>query len=278
MPDRAPTARDLARITVSASILRAARARLTEEGPVQLSLRAVARDVGMVSSAVYRYFPSRDDLLTALLVECYGELGAAVEDAESAVAAVDPDDLGGRWLAACRAIRRWALDHPGDYALVFGSPVPGYVAPPDTIEPAVRATLVLVRIVIDGASRRSAPSDPAGRLGSPDHEPPGRRVAGPGDASHPDDASRPDDARSSGDPALERVVASALAFVRERGLPDPGAAELVVRTLMAWTTVYGTISFELWGHLVGSVDDHDTYFDAVVARLGDGLGLPAPLA
>ena len=61
----APTARALARQTVTADILAAARTRLTDEGPAALSLRAVARDVGMVSSAVYRYFPSRDDLLTA---------------------------------------------------------------------------------------------------------------------------------------------------------------------------------------------------------------------
>ena len=68
MAEQARTARSLAREAVHASILTAARARLTEEGPAQLSLRAVARDVGLVSSAVYRYFPSRDDLLTALLV------------------------------------------------------------------------------------------------------------------------------------------------------------------------------------------------------------------
>src|SRR3954447_17534004 len=73
------TARQRAREDITAEILAAARARLAETGPGELSLRAVARDVGMVSSAVYRYFPSRNDLLTALLIAAYDELGAAVE-------------------------------------------------------------------------------------------------------------------------------------------------------------------------------------------------------
>ena len=81
----ARTARERAREEITAEILSAARARLQEAGPGELSLRAVARDVGMVSSAVYRYFPSRDDLLTALILQCYDELGEAVERADAAV-------------------------------------------------------------------------------------------------------------------------------------------------------------------------------------------------
>ncbi len=155
MVEKARTARSLAREAVHASILAAARARLTEEGPAQLSLRAVARDVGLVSSAVYRYFPSRDDLLTALLVLDYDELGAAVEAAE---APVDRSDHVGRWVAACRAVRQWAIGHPGDFALLYGSPVPGYVAPQDTVEPASRTTHVLVRVVTDAWSGSPGPS------------------------------------------------------------------------------------------------------------------------
>ncbi|WP_036964133.1 helix-turn-helix domain-containing protein, partial [Promicromonospora kroppenstedtii] len=88
----ARTARALARETITREILDSARARLTTDGAAALSLRAVARDVEMVSSAVYRYFPSRDALLTALLVESYDELGAAAEAADAAVA--DRADAG----------------------------------------------------------------------------------------------------------------------------------------------------------------------------------------
>ncbi len=245
MVDKAPTARTLAREAVHASILAAARARLTDEGPAQLSLRAVARDVGMVSSAVYRYFPSRDDLLTALLVLDYDELGAAVETAE---AVVDRADHVGRWVAACRAVRRWALDHPGDFALLYGSPVPGYVAPQDTIEPASRTTHVLVRTVTDAwAAVDGSATAPNWRLG-----------AGPAVGTRPGTAAS---------------VADAVAYTRERGFHHDPAPEVVLRTLMAWTTVFGVLSFELFGHAVGSVTDPDAYFDEVVIRLAHDLGL-----
>ena len=83
-----------------------AKRHLSSEG-ANLSLRAVARDVGMASSAVYRYFASRDDLLTALIVDAYDAVGEVAERAE---ATVDRADLLGRWLATARAVRAWALD------------------------------------------------------------------------------------------------------------------------------------------------------------------------
>ena len=92
-------ARARVRAELTQEILAAARRQLAEQGSAALSLRAVAREVGMVSSAVYRYFPSRDDLLTALIVDAYDGLGAAVE---RAVAKVPADDLAGRWLADLR--------------------------------------------------------------------------------------------------------------------------------------------------------------------------------
>ena len=129
-----------------AEIKRLARMQMAEHGPAQLSLRAVAREMGVVSSAVYRYFASRDDLLTALLVDSYDEFGAAVEAADRGVRR---SDFTGRWRAVASAMRRWALDHPADYALLFGTPVPGYAAPQDTIGPASRYTTVLLRLLAD---------------------------------------------------------------------------------------------------------------------------------
>src|SRR5262245_38214115 len=125
-----------------------ARRHLAAEG-ANLSLRAVARDLGMVSSAVYRYFPSRDDLLTALIIDAYQAVG---EVAERADAGCDRADLTGRWLAVSGAIRSWALANPHEYALIYGSPVPGYAAPPDTVPPATRAVAVLAGLLRDAVN------------------------------------------------------------------------------------------------------------------------------
>jgi AcrR family transcriptional regulator len=135
------------RAALTREIVDVARRHLATDGAAALSLRAVARELGMASSAVYRYFPSRDELLTALIVEAYDALGAVVEEAE---AAAPRADLRARLHAACAAVRGWALAHPHEYALVYGSPVPGYDAPEATIGPAARVGVVLSRIVADG--------------------------------------------------------------------------------------------------------------------------------
>ncbi len=118
-------ARARARIEITAAIKEEARRRLAEQGAAELSLRAVARTLGMASSAIYRYFPSRDDLLTALIIDAYDSLGETAEAALKGSAGAAPAE---RWTAVCEAIRGWALAHPHEYALIYGSPVPGYAA------------------------------------------------------------------------------------------------------------------------------------------------------
>ncbi|MFF4503433.1 TetR/AcrR family transcriptional regulator [Streptomyces sp. NPDC001401] len=140
----AHSARARARIEVTAAIKEEARRQLAAEGAAKLSLRAVARELGMVSSALYRYFPSRDDLLTALIIDAYDSVGAAAEAAHTAVADAGPVQ---RWTSVCEAVREWALAHPHEYALIYGSPVPGYTAPDTTIPAAARVGLVLIGIV-----------------------------------------------------------------------------------------------------------------------------------
>ncbi|MFE4857669.1 TetR/AcrR family transcriptional regulator [Streptomyces sp. NPDC056670] len=140
-------ARARARVEVTAAIKDEARRQLAAEGAAKLSLRAVARELGMVSSALYRYFPSRDDLLTALIVDAYDAVGEAAERALAQQrAAASPVT---RWTAVCRAVRTWALAHPHEYALIYGSPVPGYTAPEATNGPASRVGLVLISIARD---------------------------------------------------------------------------------------------------------------------------------
>lgn len=224
-----PTARQRARAELTREITAEARRQLAAEGAAALSLRAVARSLGMASSAVYRYFPSRDELLTALIVEAYDSLGEA---AEAADAATGTTDALVRWRAVGHAIRRWALGHPHEYALVYGSPVPGYRAPQLTVGPASRVTTVMAA-VLTGASGGTAVGD------APDQSP-------------------------EGPVALAPEAAGAMAGV-------PG--EVVLRALMAWAQVFGLVSFELFGHFVGVVEDPEALFDAALDRIATFVGL-----
>jgi len=161
-PDAPRTARERARLEITQEILATGREHLARDGAAALSLRAVARDLGMVSSAVYRYVPNRDALLTMLIIDAYDSLGESVEKAEGAT---PREDYLGRFLATCHAVRNWALAHPQEYALIYGSPVPGYAAPQDTIAPASRVPTILITILIDmhlaGRSPTTATVEPA---------------------------------------------------------------------------------------------------------------------
>jgi AcrR family transcriptional regulator len=228
------TARQRVRAELTREITETARRHLATEGAAALSLRAVAREMGMVSSAVYRYFPSRDDLLTALIIDGYNALGAAAEQADGSCRR---DDHQGRWLAACRAVRDWALAHPHEYSLVYGSPVPGYQAPEQTIGPASRVAAVLGKIISDAQA--------SGLLA-----PPAVCPAPPG--SFAADA--------------DRLRASVLPDV-----PDGVAA----RALATWAGVFGLVSFELFGQFENVVTDRDAFFDHAVTCLGAMIGIPA---
>ncbi len=228
------TARERARAELTREITEIARAQLATTGAAGLSLRGVAREMGMVSSAVYRYFPSRDDLLTTLIIDGYNAIGAAVEKADGACGR---GDLRGRWLGACRAVREWALAHPHEYALVYGSPVPGYQAPEQTIGAAIRVAAVFGKIVSD--AHASGVLDPPG-------------ICPPPPASFAPDAAR-----------LRGAVLAAV--------PDDATA----RALAVWASVFGMVSFELFGQFENVVTDRAAFFDHSVTCLGRLLGLPA---
>jgi AcrR family transcriptional regulator len=189
----------------------------------------------MVSSALYRYFASRDELLTALILDGYNALGAAVEAADAAV--TGRGLLRDRWREAGRAIRTWALANPAEYALLYGSPVPGYVAPPDTIAAAARTPVVLARILADGFD--------AGAVTQPG-VPPGAPLPGP---------LRDDLARASAGIAP--------------GLPE----ELMLTGITAWLQVFGTISFELFGQFNNVIDARAEFFDQQLELMADVMGL-----
>jgi AcrR family transcriptional regulator len=132
---------------IEAQIIELGRRHLVEHGATGLSLRAIARDLGMVSSAVYRYVSSRDELLTLLLVDAYSDLADEVDRAREAVPDVWSDDV----IAIARATRSWAIAHPASWALLYGSPVPAYHAPAErTVGPGTRVVGALFDAVAAG--------------------------------------------------------------------------------------------------------------------------------
>ena len=233
---RAAGLRARIRAEMTDEIKQTARRHLAAGGAAALSLRAVARDVGLVSSAIYRYFPSRDDLLTALILDAYNDMGAFVESAE---AAVPRSRLLDRFLATGHGVREWALAHPHEYALTYGSPVPGYSAPEDTVGPASRVTGVLTRILVDGHA--------TGQIAEDTSDPPGAAVTS----------------------EVRRI-----ATVISPGLPEA----VLARGMVAWTAIFGAVSFEVFGRLNNVIEDRRSWFDYQLRTMAALVGLRAPSA
>jgi AcrR family transcriptional regulator len=141
-----------ARDRIERQIVELGRRHLITEGAAGLSLRAIARDLGMVSSAVYRYVANRDELLTLLLIDAYSELADAVDKVDKARdARASEASWRDRMRAMAQAARDWAVDHPASWALLYGSPVPGYRAPAGrTVGPGTRVVGALFDAVADG--------------------------------------------------------------------------------------------------------------------------------
>jgi AcrR family transcriptional regulator len=222
------TARERARAELTREILTSARRQLGEVGAPGLSLRSVARDLGMASSAVYRYFASRDELLTALLVESYSEIGdaAVAGDRPGAV----PEE---RWLSVWRAVRAWCLANRHEYALLFGTPVPGYAAPHITVDIAARMPLTLAGIVAD--AKRTNGLRP---FTGPECDP------------------------SAIEPAMLVLLGETEFTVEE-----------TARLILAWNRLVGVIGYELHGHLNNVTADDAAFFDYAARAEGAHLGL-----
>ncbi|MEY9934384.1 AcrR family transcriptional regulator [Catenulispora sp. GP43] len=233
-----PSLRARVRAETVEQIREIAKRHLAAEG-ANLSLRAVARDAGLVPSALYRYFPSRDALLTALITDAYTTLAA---DAKTAEAEVPRADLPGRLLALADGVRTWALANPAEYALIYGSPVPGYAAPPETTGPASEIVVTIVGILIDAAVRGLRPALPP----------------------------RP----------LPEATAAELRALIDRGpAPVPKLAAdttpeaVIAMAFTLWTQLFGLVSFEVFGRLDGMIDAREVYFGHQVRVMADLAGL-----
>lgn len=216
-------------------IIRIGRSHLAVHGAAGLSLRAVARDLGVVSSAVYRYVSSRDELLTLLVVDGYTALGDTVDQAVDAVPA---DYFAAQFRALGRAVRAWALAEPARYGLLFGSPVPGYQAPAErTTGPGTRVIGQLVRI-LEGAHKAGAMVEDG----------------------------------TGGFPAGSGLSADFESIRNEMGLTLPD--DVLARGVLVWSALFGAVNFEVFGQYGDATfSDPAALFESHLALLGRLVGL-----
>ena len=220
--------RQESRERIEAQIIELGRRHLVTDGAAGLSLRAIARHLGMVSSAVYRYVKSRDELLTLLLVDAYSELADRVDEARAGAAGWRE-----QLTAMAHAARRWAVERPSSWALLYGSPVPDYHAPPErTVEPGTRVVAALLEVVAAGvAAGDVVPSE----------------IVVPRPLSED----------------FERLRAE---------FDGPVDDTVMARCLLLWAALIGAISLEVFGQYgPGTITDPEALFDLQVRQLIDGL-------
>ncbi|MEO3781436.1 TetR/AcrR family transcriptional regulator [Micromonospora sp. B11E3] len=223
----APSRRERLRTAAVSEIKDGARRLLVTGGIEAVSLRAIARDMGMTAPAIYRYFPSLEALIAGLAGDLYDELRHTVETARDA-AGPEP---AGKLLAMCRAMRRWAVEHPAEFTLIFGSPVPGVVA----------------------FAEQCADADhPGARFGA--------AFLGPFVA-----LTRGATLRVPPPEAVQQHLAGHLAplFARHGDLP----VEVAYAFLSAWARLYGLVAMEVFGHLAWAVDDPEALFETELAAM-----------
>ena len=269
---RAGSVRDRNRRELTRAIVDEARRQLATQGAAGLSLRSVSRELGMSSSAVYRYVASRDELLSLLIVEAYNALATAVERAVTNAAAGDPP---ARFRAFAVALRRWALSHPYEYALVYGSPVPGYVGNDETTRAASRVTALLATLLREAAAGResaTARESAAGLAVAGGKSAARETVAGGKSAARK--APRPTASQDLVPPTilwpeLDAMLAGPI-FADADGRPADIPRAVLIRGLMAWVELFGLVSFELFGQFANTIERTDQlYLHAVNVLIGD---------
>lgn len=226
------TRRERLREATSEEIKDVARRQMAEQGAAELSLRAIAAEMGLSAPALYRYYKSRDELVTALIVDAYNSLG---DSAYAASAQAPNDEYGQRFLAVVLAYREWAFAHPHEFTLLFGTPIPGYHAPEEVTTPAATNSLKPFVEILQQAWH-------AGRIKLP-----------------PEYAAQP--------PELSQLLTT----WAETQNP-PLALPILAVTLAGWGVIQGLVTLEMYGHFdflkgnIGELYHHEAV--AYLNRLG----------
>ncbi len=225
-----PSRRERLRAQTVQEIKTVAREHLAAHGPTGVQLRAVARDVGMTAPALYRYFDSHEALLAALVGDLYGELADVVEAASAPSNGSLTDRLGG----AARAFRTWSIQHPAEFTLLFGSPIPGVDVAED----------------------------------SPEHHQARRFGQAFGSLFAEMWETQPFPVPRSIDPGMRATLEM---YSEHVGVPLP--PEAIAVFLSCWVRLYGAVTMEVFGHVSFAMNDAEPLFESELRGLTDRLGL-----
>jgi len=238
---QAPSRRDRVRAATIEEIKGTARQLLVDEGPDAVSLRAIGRAMGMTAPALYRYFGSREDLLQHVCGDMFTEIAADIHAAIGRAAQASGGDMTTKMIAACQAFRGWALAHPPEFGLLFGTPLPGLEARHDgpgaadvVAECAAQFSLEFLTLFFELWRKHPFPVP----------------------------------ADSEIDPGL---LAQLIRYRDALGADLPAGA--VLTFLRCWVRLYGMVSLEVFGHLHFALDDAYALFDYTLAELAGLVGL-----
>jgi AcrR family transcriptional regulator len=214
-------------------ILTIAREQMTLHGTAGLSLRAIARELDVTAPAIYRYFDRLDDLITALIADAFHALADALEAARDNCPSANPAE---RLMVVLLAYRQWALEHPIDFQLIYGNPIPGYVGPREITVPAVvRSFVVIVGLIHEVMQAQHITPPP------PYHAVP------------------------------DALFAHMRTLIEDQNYP---VSELEVYLgIVGWTQMHGIIMLELFNHLQPTVGDVDVYYRLQIANMFQLMGI-----
>jgi AcrR family transcriptional regulator len=234
--------RDRVRAATTDEIKQTARQLLVEQGPEAVSLRAIARQMGMTAPALYRYFDSHEKLIKHVIADIFTELTEDLHAAIESAGAGRNGDLTAKVMAACWEFRRWSLDHKREFGMLFGTPIPGVDVEKDEITAECGSQFGATFLVLILELWRKSPFPVP-----------------------------PDDAIDTG-------LRDQLARYRD-GLGSLGTGlplGLLLVFLRCWTRLYGTLSLEVFGHLGFALDDAEPMFEIMLADTAPLLGLEYP--
>jgi AcrR family transcriptional regulator len=237
---QAVSRRDRVRAATTGEIKETARRILVAQGPEAVSLRAIAREMGMTAPALYRYFSSREDLLRNVCGDIFSEIASDIRAAAAGAAEESGGDVTAKLIAACREFRHWALTHREEFGLLFGTPLPGLepIHNDKTDECAMEFAGSFIGLFLELWQRHPFPV-PA------------------------DDQIEPG------------LVAQLARYIVALGVDLPIGAALIF--LRCWVRLYGMVSLEVFGHLHFALDDAAPMFEITLAELAGLVGLDYPL-
>jgi AcrR family transcriptional regulator len=238
----APSRRERLRAATTAEIKETARRILVTEGPDAVSLRAIAREMGMTAPALYRYFGSHDELIKHVIADIFAELAADIRGAIGAADAGSGGDMTAKVFAACWEFRRWSLGHTREFGLIFATPLPGLHVQKDeiTAEKGGQFGNTFFILLLELWRKRPFPVPADDEI----------------------------------DPGLLRQLEQyrdGLGGLAE-GLPFG----LLLVFLRCWVRLYGIVSLEVFGHLSFALDDGRPMFELMLSEMAPLVGLQYP--